>query len=85
MDLLAEARSLFTYTQSFRRDFHRHPETGFEETRTAGIVAGELKELGLDVKAGIGKTGVVGLLKGTRDKPVLLLRFDIISKNLVCA
>jgi len=77
MDLLAEARSLFTYTQSFRRDFHRHPEIGFEETRTAGIVAGELKELGLDVKAGIGKTGVVGLLKGTRDKPVLLLRFDM--------
>ncbi|MFH1445906.1 MAG: M20 family metallopeptidase, partial [Chloroflexota bacterium] len=77
MDLLAEAKSLFTYTQSFRRDFHRHPEIGFEEIRTAGIVAEELNILGLDVKTGVGKTGVVGLLKGTRNKPVLLLRFDM--------
>jgi len=74
---------LFAYTQSFRRDFHRHPEIGFEEIRTAGIVAGELKKLGLDVKTGVGKTGVVGLLKGTRDKPVLLLRFDMDALPIV--
>ena len=48
-----------------RQDLHAHPELGFEETRTAGIVAGALREYGLDeVHEGIGGTGVVGVLKG---------------------
>ena len=41
------------------KDIHQHPELGFMETRTAGIVAKELQSLGFDVKTGIGKTGVV--------------------------
>ena len=60
-----------------RRDFHRHPELGFEEVRTAGIVADTLRELGLEVTTGVGKTGVVGLLEGTQKSPVVLLRFDM--------
>ena len=44
------------------KDIHRNPELGFMETRTSGIVAKELKALGFDVKTGIGKTGVVGVL-----------------------
>ena len=63
-DFLAQATSLFEYTQSLRRDFHIHPELGFREVRTGGIVAKELEALGLEVTKGVGKTGVVGLLEG---------------------
>ena len=51
---------------AWRRDFHRHPELGFEETRTAGIVAGLLRDWGIAVEEGIGVTGLVGTLTGTR-------------------
>lgn len=77
IDYLAEAKALFTYTQSMRRDFHIHPELGFHEVRTGGIVAKELESLGLEVTKGIGKTGVVGLLEGTKPGPTLLIRFDM--------
>ena len=45
------------------KDLHQHPEIAFTETRTAGIVAKDLKSLGFTVTEGIGKTGVVGMLK----------------------
>ncbi len=76
-DFLKEAKSLFTYTQSMRRDFHMHPELGFHEIRTGGIVAKELEALGLEVTKGVGKTGVVGLLEGAKPGPTLLIRFDM--------
>ncbi len=76
-DFLQEAKDLFLYTQSLRRDFHMHPELGFREIRTGGIVAKELEALGLEVTKGIGKTGVVGLLEGSKPGPTLLLRFDM--------
>ncbi len=76
-DFLAQATSLFEYTQTLRRDFHIHPELGFREFRTSGIVAKELEALGLEVTKGIGKTGVVGLLEGNQPGPTLLLRFDM--------
>lgn len=60
-----------------RRDFHRHPELGFQEVRTAGIVASALHELGLEVQTGVGKTGVVALLEGESDGPTLLIRADM--------
>lgn len=50
---------------SIRRDLHQYPEIGFEEVRTSGIVAEKLGSWGIDVHRGIGKTGVVGVLKGT--------------------
>ena len=76
-DYLKEAKELFTYTQSMRRDFHLHPELGFHEVRTGGIVAKELEALGLEVTKGVGKTGVVGLLEGAKPGPTILLRFDM--------
>ncbi len=76
-DFLNEAKSLFSYTQSMRRDFHMHPELGLNEIRTGGIVAKELEVLGIEVTKGVGKTGVVGLLEGEKSGPVLLLRFDM--------
>lgn len=49
-----------------RRDLHANPEMGFQEVRTSGIVAGALAALGIEVHRGIGKTGVVGVIKGQR-------------------
>jgi len=76
-DFLTQAKELFPYTQSLRRDFHMHPELGFREFRTGGIVAKELESLGIEVTKGVGKTGVVGLLEGAKPGPTLLLRFDM--------
>jgi amidohydrolase len=60
-----------------RRDLHRHPELGFNEVRTAGIVAAELMRLGLEIRTGVGKTGVIGLLEGEADGPTVLVRCDM--------
>ena len=60
-----------------RRDIHAHPELGFEEVRTAGIVARELTRLGIPHQTQIGKTGVVGLIEGGRPGPVLAIRADM--------
>jgi amidohydrolase len=49
---------------AIRRDLHAHPEIGFEEVRTAGIVADKLTQWGIEVHRGLGGTGVVGVLKG---------------------
>src|ERR1700682_1235994 len=51
---------------ALRRDLHAHPELGFEEHRTAEIVVRELTALGLEHPTGIGKTGVVGVIRGER-------------------
>lgn len=57
-------------------DLHRHPELSFQETRTAGIAAGHLRDLGLDVHEGIGVTGVIGVLENDAG-PVVWLRADM--------
>ena len=49
---------------ALRRHFHQHPETAFEERETAREIARRLRESGLEVTEGVGKTGVVGLLRG---------------------
>ena len=76
-NFLQQAKDLFPYTQSLRRDFHMHPELGFKEIRTGGIVAKELEALGIEVTKGVGKTGVVGVLEGSKPGPTILLRFDM--------
>ena len=61
-----------------RRDLHRHPELGFEERRTAGIVAKRLRAAGWTVQEGIAETGVVGTMTGgAGEGPALLLRADM--------
>ena len=62
---------------AWRRDFHAHPELGNRETRTAQIIAKHLESLGIEVKTGVGKTGVVGVLKGALPGPVIALRADM--------
>jgi len=76
-DLYQKACNLFEYSQTLRRDFHRHPELGYREYRTAGIVARELGQLGLEVVTGIAETGVAALLEGAQPGPVVLVRFDM--------
>ncbi|WP_108257840.1 M20 aminoacylase family protein [Mangrovicoccus ximenensis] len=62
---------------AIRRDFHEHPELGFQEVRTSGIVAEKLAEWGIEVTKGLGKTGVVGVLKGTKPGRTIGLRADM--------
>lgn len=57
-------------------DLHQHPELSFQETRTAGIAAGHLRDLGLEVHEGVGVTGVVGILTNG-DGPVVWVRADM--------
>ena len=62
---------------AIRQDLHAHPELGFEELRTSGIVAEQLRALGIEVTTGIGKTGVVGVIKGHRPGRAIGLRADM--------
>ena len=66
-----------------RRDIHAHPELGFEETRTADIVAKKLEAFGLEVHRGIGKTGVVGVLRAGSSKRSVGLRADMDALPIV--
>jgi amidohydrolase len=67
----------FFYTQKKRRDFHENPELGFEEFRTSEIISNELNDFGYEVHKNIGKTGVMGILRGENPGKNLLLRFDM--------
>jgi len=60
-----------------RRDLHAHPELGNSEKRTAELVAGQLKAMGLEVKTGVARTGVVAILKGALPGPTVALRADM--------
>lgn len=62
---------------AWRRDFHQNPELGNNEFRTSKIIAEHLKRLGLELKEGVAKTGVVGILKGAKPGPCIALRADI--------
>lgn len=61
----------------WRRDFHQHPELGNRETRTAGVIAEELRKLGYEVKTNVAHTGVVAVLRGGKPGPVVALRSDM--------
>lgn len=76
-DYRAEAEALYGQLTAWRRDLHQHPELGFEVQRTAGIVARTLGELGYEVRTGVGKSGVVGLLHGGKPGPTVMLRADM--------
>ena len=61
---LASIQKFHQELVALRQDLHAHPELGFQELRTSGIVAGALEALGVEVHRGIGKTGVVGVIRG---------------------
>jgi amidohydrolase len=62
---------------AWRRDIHQHPELGNREFRTAELVATHLRSLGIEVQTGVAHTGVVGILRGGKPGPVVLLRADM--------
>lgn len=62
---------------AWRRDFHKFPELGNHETRTAKVIADELKRLGYEVTVNVATTGVVGVLRGGKPGPVVALRSDM--------
>lgn len=71
------AQRLEAKTIAWRRDFHAHPELGNQERRTAAIIAKHLTKLGLEVRTGVARTGVVGILKGALPGRVVALRADM--------
>ncbi len=62
---------------AWRRDIHEHPELSNQETRTAALVEKHLRALGLEVQPNVGKTGVIGILRGGKPGPVVALRADM--------
>ena len=78
ISFLSQASDLFPYTRDLRRDFHRHPELGFQEHRTAEVIGKELSKLeGIKVQSGIAETGLVGVMDGGKPGKTILLRFDM--------
>ncbi|MHB8507778.1 MAG: M20 metallopeptidase family protein [Candidatus Dormibacteria bacterium] len=77
LDLAAELNRLNPDLVSWRRDLHLNPELGFEEHRTAGLVAERLQALGLEVRTGVGGTGVLADLQGDAAGPTLMIRADM--------
>ncbi len=75
--LITIPRELADDVVAVRRDLHMHPETAFAEHRTAALVARRLRDLGYEVHEGVGKTGVVGVLDGTRPGRTIMLRADM--------
>ncbi len=72
-----KAKALLPKVIEWRRHLHQNPELGNREFKTMEYIANHLKGLGLDVKTGVAKTGVVALLKGGKPGPVVALRADI--------
>ena len=68
---------------ALRRDFHQHPELGFEEFETGKKVANFLANLGIEVQTGVAKTGVLGVLRGGKPGPVIALRADMDALPIV--
>ncbi len=73
----AKAAAILPEMIQWRRYLHEHPELSNREYKTAEYIAAHLKKLGLAVQTGVGKTGVVGILKGGKPGPVIALRADM--------
>ena len=76
MPLSDDVRALLPDMVALRRELHQHPELAYAETRTAARVAGLLEAAGLEVRTGVGGTGVIASLRGSRG-PAVLLRADM--------
>ena len=71
-------RKVMTELVRYRRHFHSHPELSMEEHETAAFIERELRGFGVDaIRTGVGKTGILATLRGSRPGPVTLLRADM--------
>ena len=83
-DLISEMEPYRAELTSIRRDIHAHPETAFEEKRTATVVAEKLRSWGIEVEEGVGKTGVVGTIVGNlAGQRAIGLRADMDALNIL--
>ncbi|MBC3207986.1 amidohydrolase [Pseudomonas sp. SWRI111] len=76
-EIAEQAQKLEPQLLETRRDLHAHPELGNTEKRTAELVAKQLEAMGLEVKTGVARTGVVAILKGALPGPTVALRADM--------
>ena len=74
--VLANESKLMPDLEALYKDIHSHPELSMQETRTAGIAADWLRKAGYEVTTGVGKTGVVGVLRNG-EGPTVMLRADM--------
>ena len=79
---LSDIKHYEEYIIEKRRDFHKHPETGFQEFRTSKVIKDELVKFGYDVIDSIGVTGMIGTLVGNKQGKTVLLRADIDALNM---
>lgn len=77
IDITKELAALGPEMVALRRDLHRHPELAFNEVRTAGIIAKRLRELGMEPREGLAKTGVVATLRGRSGGKTVAIRADM--------
>ena len=82
MKIEADIAARHASLKAFRRDIHRHPETAFEEVRTAAAVAERLEACGIEVHTGIATTGLVGVLRRSSSNRAIGLRADMDALNL---
>src|SRR5688572_2597632 len=75
--IAAKIQALEPKIVAWRRDIHKNPELGNRECRTAKLVADHLRSLGIEVQEKVAHTGVVGILRGGKPGPVVLLRADM--------
>ena len=75
-EVMERAKALHENIRGWRRQIHKYPELGFTETRTAGLIAKTLHDLGIETETEVAKTGVAGTIKGSGG-PVIGLRADI--------
>jgi hippurate hydrolase len=74
--LVSEVDAIYADVEALYKDLHRNPELGFQETQTAATLAARLKALGVEVTTGVGKTGIVGILKNGPG-PTVMLRTEL--------
>lgn len=77
MHIINRIASFHDDMTAWRRDFHAHPETAFEEVRTAALIAEKLRSWGIETREGLAKTGVVGTLRSGHGTRAIGLRADI--------
>src|SRR6478752_7277271 len=77
MTVIDHIRRYETELTAIRRDIHAHPELGLEEQRTAELVARTLESYGIEVHRGVGKTGIVGVLRSGNGPATIGLRADM--------
>ena len=75
-EILLNLDKMLPELEEVYKDIHAHPELSMQETRTAGIAANHLRASGFEVTTGVGKTGVVGILRNG-DGPTVMLRADM--------